>query len=173
MLVLVRAVDALGCTNLRGNTGAMARHVTKVLRRPPADPVELVERIGTPKGAPRRYYDFASKFVHFVLAPGEVAVFDEWAVASLRHHLGGRKRKLTRSYTAFAEAVARLRDASRLECSLRDLSQYLWLAGQYRAYQSARKAKDRRKIALPSEVRSLFESRDLEVRADLAALLCD
>ncbi len=171
MLVLVKAIDAVSFTNLRGYARPMARHILRVLRRPPADPVELVERIARPKGAPRRFYSFASTLVHFLLAPGEVPVYDEWAVDALRYHLVGRKGKLRRSYSAFAQGVAKLREETRLDCSVREMDRYLWLAGQYRKYHSKRKAKDRRKVKLSGEVRELFASRDPEVRADLAALL--
>jgi len=68
-------------------------------------------------------------------------------------------------YRSFTENLDRLRELSGLSVTLRELDRYLWLTGQYREW-----LKKGDKAQLNSELRSLFEDQDTEVKRLLGIL---
>ena len=143
-----------------------ARRIAEVMQCPPADPIALVEAVaGLPdEGGTSHYWSFASKFVHFFIAPEGTPIYDDWAVRTVRHHFG-RLRWIGRTpYRAFAEYALGLRKASDLRCSVRELDRYLWLSGMLRGWRSDPT------VGISREVRSVFESSERDVRHQLVRL---
>ena len=117
--------------------------------------------------ANRRYHSFAAKFAHFFIDPERFPVMDSYAVKMVKFHLGRRNYFENRDqpYAAFVENFKKLKDFGGLNVSNRELDQYLWIAGEYRAFH---KNPD---TNISVEVKRLFTNPSEDVSADLAALL--
>jgi hypothetical protein len=155
-LIKVAAVNQLYYTNVF-LVYRMAEHVVRVMAEPPGDRVTLVETIAVLPAVSasqpvRNHWSFASKLAHFFVDT-DCPIYDSYADRALAHHLGrGQYRSdSARPYRAFVEGINRLRDQAGLECSTKELDEYLWLAGQYLGWPGK---KDR----LGKDVRALFES---------------
>jgi hypothetical protein len=149
---------------------AAAEVICKVMADAHGDPVAIVEQIARVKRGEViwEYVSFASKFVHWFVAPEAAPIYDAWAVEALRHHHGRLKWAGRSTYRAYAEYVFGLREASGLDCSIREMDRYLWMSGMYRAWVAA---EDRGKVGLSGEVRGLFESANPSVQHALRTLV--
>lgn len=148
--------------------GEAIDRIVEVLAAPPAEPVTVVERIAetTIGGRSRWYWSFASKYAHWFVDE-ELPIYDSWAIRAVSHHFG-RMTWRTTAYRDFAGHVYALREASGLDCTIREMDRYLWMSGMYRAWVGAAE-KDR--LGLSGEVRGLLESGGPVVRAELRVLL--
>lgn len=171
-LLKVVAINALYGTNVFALVRA-ATHVGKVLGSADlgsAGP-ELVESLAniptTSDGRPRRYVSFASKFAHFFINSERFPIYDSYAERMLSLHLGASAvRDPARPYEAFTANLGRLMHEYGLGCSYRELDRYLWLAGQYRAYEKGGRM-------LNTELVHLFDNPSAEQRALLRTLRGD
>lgn len=149
----------------------MAEHLMNVMVDPPADPAGLVEAIASlPEddgSVPRKHWSFASKIGHFFIDGDRFPIYDSFCREMIAHHLGrgGCVTDADNPYRAFITNLECLREASGLTANLRDLDRYLWLVGQYREL-----LKTGEEAQLNSELRSLFEDDDPEIRRLLGEL---
>jgi hypothetical protein len=146
--------------------------ICQTMADPPDDPIALVDIIA-PVDHDGEIWDcvsFASKFVHFFIAPDLAPVYDGWAVDGLRHHFGRLKWANKTTYRAYADYVYVLRDSCGPSCSLREFDRYLWLSAQYRQWLRAEK---RETVGVSGEVRRVFESEEPKVKETLRTLLGD
>jgi hypothetical protein len=152
----------------------MAVHAKRViekndLRKAGLEFVEEIARLpaSEEQRANRRYHSFAAKFAHFFVDPERFPVMDNYAVGTVRFHLGSReyRQNLERPYVAFVENLQRLKDLAGLSVTNRELDHYLWIAGEYRAFRKNPKAK------ISGEVKRLFTAPSESVSADLASLM--
>ncbi len=152
----------------------MAEHVRGVIRdvSTGVDPSEVVERIAAlPRTAEhkryRRHYSFASKFAHFFIDAQRFPIYDHYAVAMVRRHLGrgGLVGDSDHAYKSFVANFGKLHTLTGFELTIRELDRYLWLAGQYREWTR------RPTTAINSELRRLFESPLPAALADLRTLV--
>lgn len=149
----------------------MAEHLMNVMAKPAEDPAELVELIASLPDddgtVPRQHWSFASKIGHFFVDGDRFPIYDSFCRDMIAWHLGrgGCIADATNPYRAFIANLERLREASGLSVTLRDLDRYLWLTGQYREWL------DRGgEATLNGELRSLFEDDDREVQRLLGEL---
>ena len=149
----------------------MAEHLMNVMVDPPDDPAELVEKIASlPEddgSVPRKHWSFASKIGHFFIDGDRFPIYDSFCREMIAHHLGrgGCVTDASNPYRAFIANLECLREASGLSANLRDLDRYLWLTGQYRELLERGE-----EAQLNSELRSLFEDDDPEIRRLLGEL---
>jgi hypothetical protein len=149
----------------------MAEHLMKVMVDPPDDPAALVEAIASlPEDdgtVPRKHWSFASKIGHFFVNGDRYPIYDSFCRDIILYHLGRNSYSTDTDnpYRAFITNLDRLREVSGLSVTLRDLDRYLWLTGQYREW-----LKKGDKAQLNSELRSLFEDDNTEVRQLLSIL---
>jgi hypothetical protein len=171
-LLKVVAVNGLYGTNLYAMT-RMAKHAVGVLTGidlAAAGP-ELIERLADlpateEQKRKRRHYSFASKFAHFFLDEEHFPIMDSYALAMLRRHLG-RQHYLddtAHRYAAFVHNFQELKRLSGFTGSNRQLDRYLWLAGEYAAWNK------KRKVSINAEVAALFKHPSGEVAALLKVL---
>lgn len=171
-LLKVVAINALYGTNLYALV-RMAEHVSKSLsgKDLKAEGPELVEQLAKlprvsdiEKG--RNYRSFASKFAHFFLDGERFPIMDRYAVEMVTRHLGRSNlaKNPAANYLAFVENVHQLRQLSGLNCSSRELDQYLWVAGLYLRWKKNQDNKMNR------EVLNLFQGSSSEVANDLRSL---
>lgn len=148
----------------------MSEHLRDVMRDPPDDPAALVEKIaclpGEDGSVSRKHWSFASKISHF-FAKGDFPIYDSFSRGMIEYHLGrdGCESDGNNPYRDFITNLNRLRQASALWGTLRDLDRYLWLAGQYRGF--LRKGK---RAQLNSELKALFKADDPELQRLLQQL---
>ena len=177
LLLKAATLDCLYGTYLRWRVVAMARRVGEVLREvgrkatfDSAGPsfVECLAKLPDDSTGRGFYYGavFASKFAHFFIDE-QFPVLDKYAEQMLCRHWGETKDPPNDPgrYKAFVERFQTLRQTSNISPDNREMDHYLWLGGQY--CSSLRGAKPRPN----KEVRSLFETTNTEVLADLNALL--
>lgn len=169
--VLLKAtlVNALYGTNVLA-IERMAKHVADVLARtdiPSAGP-ELVEEIAGPvagQNSKRLHLSFAAKFAHFFVDAERYPIMDKYAKQILKLHLG--KNHITSDpshpYVVFCRDYDLLKKEARFRGSNREMDHYLWLAGEYLAWQR------NREVRINAEVRRLFARSD--VAAELEALM--
>lgn len=85
-------------------------------------------------------------------------IFDKYADTMLRYHLGYPTSKASRgSYAEFCSRFDQLWTAVGLTGSRRVLDRYLWIAGQYKAWERDREA------VMSGEVKRAFDSNDPDV----------
>jgi len=150
----------------------MAEHMMNVMMDPPDDPAAVVEAIASlPEDdgtVPRKHWSFASKIGHFFVNGDRYPIYDSFCRDMILYHLGRNLYPMhtDNPYRAFIMNLDRLREASGLSVTLRDIDRYLWLTGQYRKW-----LKKGNEAKLNSELRSLFEDDDKEVR-QLLGILC-
>jgi hypothetical protein len=174
-LLKVVAINGLYGTNVYAQV-RMAEHLFSTLQSAnlaSAGP-ELVEHMANlpetrGKLNTRRHISFASKFAHFFLNASLFPIFDQYAAQTVVHHLGRRNCVKAQDgvYLAFAANVQRLLELSRLECHMRELNRYLWLAGLYRRWQKSKDSK------IDREVGDLFASESAQVVRDLSLMAGD
>lgn len=142
--------------------------IVEVMATPMAEAVGSVERIAKTKVGDRFhwYWSFASKYSHWFI-DDELPIYDSWAIRAVSHHFGRMTWKTT-AYRDFAEHVYALREASGLDCTIREMDRYLWMSGMYRAWAGA---EEKDKLGLSGEVGGLFERDDPEVQCVLRRLL--
>lgn len=171
-IIKCAAINDLYSTNVFA-IWRMATHVVKTMEAPPADPDELAEtiaRLPDEDGTVRRcHWSFASKLCHFFIDADAHPIYDSYCRDMLTYHLG-RGRCISDAanpYRAFKQNLLQLRDLSGISASLRDLDEYLWLAGQYREW--LKRGEDAR---INGELRGLFEAPPSDTaREDLKALV--
>jgi len=170
VLLKTVAINSLYFTNVYAVV-AVARHIESVLAQTDsrgAGP-ELVERLAAPalSGRPRRFRSFAAKFAHFFIDAERFPMLDGHAERMVRLHLGARNshRDDAHRYVAFVRNFQILKQLAGWSGTTRALDQYLWLAGQYRAWRRNSNAE------INAETRALFEHPPPGARADLDALL--
>lgn len=168
-LLKVAAVNALYGTNVYA-IGRMAEHVRSVMLDAGTGVAdsELVECIAAlPKTEGQRtdrtHYSFASKFAHFFVDPDRFPIYDYYAAAMVRYHLGrgGLVDDSRHPYRSFVANFRKLKTLAGFPMSTRDLDRYLWLAGQYREWIR------RPTSAINTELRRTFETPTPEVAEDL------
>jgi hypothetical protein len=170
-LLKVVAINALYGTNIYAVI-RMARHVEQVMAEPDASSagIELVERLAElpgndTEGRTRWFLSFASKFAHFFLDAERFPIMDSYARKMVAYHLG-RANCVCDSrhpYRAFVQNLQTLKQSAGLSCTNRQLDQYLWIAGQYRAWC------EKPQTLLNKELTGLFA--DTTVTAKIKALL--
>jgi hypothetical protein len=149
----------------------MAEHLMNVMVDPPDDPAALVEKIASlPEDdgtVLRKHWSFASKIGHFFVNGDLYPIYDSFCRDMILYHLGRNSYSTDTGnpYRAFIMNLDRLREVSGLSVTLRDLDRYLWLTGQYREWLDKGD-----KARLNSELRSLFDDDDTEVRQLLGIL---
>jgi len=171
-IIKCAAINDLYSTNVFA-IWRMATHIVKTMETPPADPDALAEsiaRLPDEDGTVRRcHWSFASKLCHFFIDADEHPIYDSYCRDMLAYHLG-RGRCVTDAanpYRAFKQNLLKLRELSGVTASLRELDQYLWLAGQYREWR--KRTEDAR---INGELRGLFEKPPTDgAREDLRVLL--
>jgi hypothetical protein len=148
---------------------AMAGHLASVFSAEPTceDECGLVERVSHLDASGRDHESFAAKYCHFFVDTARFPLYDKYARATVRLHLGsGRYRCTTtkQSYRNFYLDVAGLRALLDFNPTVRELDHYLWLRGQWEANSQGK--------PVGAEVASLFErpTRDNDVRALLGAM---
>lgn len=104
----------------------MAKHVSLELSKTPRAH-NLVERLAN-LGGKRLHLSFASKLCHLFVDSNRYPIYDSFALATLRSHLGNEYRD-RQGYQAYCENFAHLRTASSLHATTREIDQYLWIAG--------------------------------------------
>jgi hypothetical protein len=171
-LLKVVAVNGLYGTNLYATT-RMAKHAAGVLAGTDlaAAGPEVVERLADlpvkeGQERKRRHYSFASKFAHFFLGDERFPIMDSYAIAMLRRHLGQRNYSHDRDnrYVAFVRNSQELKCLSGFTGGNRQLDRYLWLAGEYAAWNK------KPGVAINAEVAALFAHPSSEVAALLDVL---
>ncbi len=153
----------------------MAEHIVGVMKDPPRDPDELAETIARLPDADgnstRHHWSFTSKFCHFFVDAETFPIYDSYCRDMLAHHLG-RGRCVSDSsnpYRAFKQNLEQLRELSGVSASLREMDQYLWLAGQHREW-----LKNGDDARINGELRGLFDDPPSpDARGDLAMLVGD
>ncbi len=174
-LLKAAAINQFYGTNLYAVV-RMAEHIAAEMATSIAglDEAEVVRQLAAlPKTATQKYarnhWSFASKFAHFFIDPVRFPIYDEYAMRTVKWHLGwkGQVWAEPNEYKAFCENLRRLKERSGLACSFAEVDRYLWLVGLYRAW-----LKDS-KVKINAEVAGLFEdaAHFAEVRAELKALL--
>lgn len=149
----------------------MAEHLMKVMMNPPDDPADVVEAIASlpdDDGITRRkHWSFASKIGHFFINGDKYPIYDSFCREMISYHLGGKSSPMDTGnpYRTFIVNLNHLRKIFGLTATLRDLDCYMWLAGQYREW-----LRKHDKAQINSELRSIFEDKDPEVRQLLAIL---
>ena len=141
-LLKVAAVNALFATNVYAviRMAAHARQTIGGVDLEHAGP-ELVEAVAALPPAigtnnTRRHTSFASKFAHFFVDGERFPIYDKYAAAIVRLHLGrAAVGDPVHPYAAFVTNFQRLRNLSGWTGSGRSLDRYLWLAGIYRAWR--------------------------------------
>lgn len=148
--------------------GDSVERIVEVMADPPVEAVAMVEAIAPLSVRDRThwYWSFASKYSHWFIDP-ELPIYDSWAIRAVSHHFGRMTWKTT-AYRDFAEHVYALREASGLDCGIREMDRYLWMSGMYRAWLAA---EERSRLGLSGEVAALFGSRDASIRDALTTLL--
>jgi hypothetical protein len=154
-LIKAAAINQLYGANLYA-VPRMGEHIARVMRKSPTAGAELVERIACVPAlegkAEWRHFSFASKFCHFFVDREACPIFDKYADAALRLHLGrALRRDSHHRYAAFVENLKQLRAAAALTVPAVELDNYLWIRG---AYQSWRRKPD---APLNGELRAFFE----------------
>lgn len=142
--------------------------IVAVMADPPVEPVAMVEAIAPLSVRDRThwYWSFASKYSHWFIDDG-LPIYDSWAIRAVSNHFG-RMMWRTTAYRDFAEHVYGLREASNLDCTIREMDRYLWMSGMYRAWVGT---EDRGRLGLSGEVAALFGSRDAGTTQTLTTLL--
>lgn len=165
--VKAAVVDRLYYTRHYRLGDAIDRIVT-VMADPTADAVGMVESIAKTKVGDKFhwYWSFASKYSHWFV-DDDLPIYDSWAIRGVSYHFG-RMTWRTTAYRDFAEHVYALREASGLDCSIREMDRYLWMSGMYRGWVGT---EDRAKLGLSGEVVALFGSREASIRRALTTLL--
>jgi len=171
-LIKTATINALYGTNVFAVV-RMAEHVACVMactNIASAGP-ELVERLTAlpmteMQKRPRRHMSFAAKFAHFFIDAERFPIMDSYAVWMVEYHLGpkNRIRGVSSPYAAFIENLSRLRAASGVTATSRELDCYLWLAGQYRQWRRNPKSQ------INAELASLFAHPTPEAREELRML---
>jgi hypothetical protein len=171
-LLKVVAVSGLYATNVYAQA-RIAEHVYQTLKGKDltcgdAGLVEDISRLPETDGQkkPRKHVSFASKFAHFYIDANRFPILDRYAVQMLRYHLSkpDYDSDQQHSYVAFVANTRRLIDTSGIECNVRELDVYLWLAG---VYQEWRKKPDR----VNREAAAMFANPSVEVADDLRLMI--
>ena len=142
VLLKAVAVNALYSTNVMA-IARMADYIRLVLSstsKETAGP-ELVEAMAAlPKTKSqklaRNHSSFASKFANFFIDSDRFPILDKYSELMVSYHLGRTNilRDTRHRYIAYTKNLERLREATSLHCSGRELDRYLWLAGEYRTW---------------------------------------
>ena len=158
-LLKVAAINQLYGTNVYA-VNRMAAHITAVLSPSVPQPgPALVERIAAlppldGQGS-RQYVSFASKFCHFFLNQEACPIFDRYAVATIRLHLGRKRGVATkRRYLSFVNDSRTLLKLANVTATAVELDRYLWVRGAYEQW--------REKPAAPmnGELQGFFKAAD-------------
>lgn len=173
VLLKIITVNSLHGPNVMSRA-RVARHLEKVLSAADIEHAgpELVEKLasvpsGAAGGGTRKLYSFASKFAHFFLNPDDFPLMDQTSARMVRYHLGPRSWVPDEGYRyrEFAANFRRLRGQSGFKGRKRELSRYLWVAGQYHEWLRSPKAR------INPELKSLFDAPSPEVAADIETLV--
>jgi hypothetical protein len=171
-LLKVTVINALYGTNVYAIV-PMARHVAHVLEKlgPASLGAELVEVLASiPRDGDKKYpffRSFASKFAHFFIDAERFPIMDSYSMRMVKMHLGKGNYAPDgdHPYLAFFVNHGNLKAEIDFKGSNRDLDRYLWLSGEYLAWQKNHEA------AINAELRVAFEKPSPEVAADLDALV--
>jgi hypothetical protein len=171
-LIKATVINALYGTNVKAIV-PVARHVSGVLQKlnPSSLGPELVEILASlPEESGKKYprfRSFASKFAHFFIDAERFPIMDSYSVRMVKMHLGKGNYAPDgdRPYLAFFFNFKALKTDTEYGGSNRDLDRYLWLTGEYFAWQKDHKA------TINVELRAVFEKPDPETSADLDALI--
>jgi len=169
------AVNSIYGTQLLA-TVRMAKHIENLLSNSHTDTLglEIVERIAClpalAGGKPRMSVSFASKFCHFFVNAEKFPIYDDAARDALRLHLGAEGYVVNKAtpYLAFCVNFEKLRTLAKLECTTKELDQYLWLAGMYMRWLKERSKKNPR---VNQELKGLFHQPPPAIAADFKAML--
>jgi hypothetical protein len=170
-LLKVCAINQLYGTNVR-SIGALAAHINRTMAKSRSS-VTVAELATTTitDGRVFRYFSFASKFAHFFVDADRFAVYDSYALDSLRVHVAHSSLATTdaaQRYAAFVTLLSELRGLANLHCTNRELDRYLWLSGLYRASRDG-------DTKINAEARRLFgmAAENASVARDLELLISD
>ena len=170
VLLKVVAVNSLYFTNIYA-LNRMAEHVCSVIAEVDLETADtgLVDRIALlppvpPREKGRKNVSFASKYAHFFIDSARFPIYDKYARAMMRIHLG-RAGSLygNQPYTEYVADFQRLATRAQWTGEPRLIDRYLWLAGLCRAWQDGDDKINR-------EVRDLFAGPTDEQRSDLEVL---
>ncbi len=159
--IKVATLNTLYSTNLYA-IWRMAEHIVQVLNSGQVSGGStLVEAIAQFEG--RYLKSFASKYVHFFCDPS-VPIYDYYVVRSLGLARQS-KRTQPNSYTEFAGWVMEVAQPHLGPFTLKQIDQYLWLAGMYSWYRA------RGGSQLSGDINRLFQSSDAAICRQLDLLL--
>lgn len=171
-LLKVVTINSLYGTNVYA-VARMARHVESVMAATnvATGGPDLVERLADlPKTGEqersRRFRSFASKFAHFFIDSERFPILDSYAASVIKLHLGATGYVLDpgQPYRAYVANFQKLRQQAGWLGKGRELDRYLWIAGQYRAYQRRERAQ------INTELRQLFDNPPPEITSDLGLI---
>ena len=165
------AIDTLYATNVFAIV-KMAQHVTCVFETAKSlSADELVAQIalldlGDGKRA-RQHISFASKLCHFFVDEACFPIYDKGACDALRFHLGDDYyHDGANLYSSFQENPRRLKNASGITTTGREMDRYLWLVGMYMKWK---RSKSKRMVN--AALLRVFIRPASEDKADLAILV--
>lgn len=119
-----------------------------------SDLVESISNFKTEEGDQKILLSFSSKLCHFFVDEDEYPIYDDLAVRALKRHGIIWKAAKTANYTEFKAGIARLRQASKIKCSSREMDKYLWLLGAWQKMQDA--FNSGKPVKVNKELRKLF-----------------
>ena len=153
-------------------TVRMARHIEAILADPSTSLmdiglVEQIAKLPTKQGEKQRLsVSCASKFCHFFVNAEKFPIYDDAARDAIRLHLGTDACSMSKDnrYRAFCTNFEKLRTLAKLECTTKELDQYLWLTGMYMRWLKERSKENPR---VNQELRGLFQQPTPELKAML------
>lgn len=161
VVVKVATFNALYNTNLYA-IWRMAAHITEVVEQGKQESgVGLVEAIA--RFDDRYHKSFASKFVHFFHDPF-VPIYDSYAALALGT-IRGARRIYPNDYVEYTEWVLEFSAHLGDSFTVKQIDQFLWLAGMYGWYKQKGGAQ------LSVDINRLFETDDSRTISLLEALL--
>lgn len=176
VLLKIITINALHGPNVMSRPRVSA-HIQKVMASVETETAgpELVEKLASVPSGPkepanRRHYSFASKFAHFFLDPDRFPLMDNTTSRMVRFHLGPRSwipDDEGHRYREFASNFLRLRGQAGFKGRKRELSRYLWIAGQYQTWLKTPKAR------INPELKTVFESPPADIVDDVRSLLIE
>jgi hypothetical protein len=120
--------------------------------------------------AERRHTSFASKLCHFFVDAKTYPLYDTASRRTLKLHLGTEYDR-REGYVAFCANLARLRQASSLQATAREVDWYLWIAGLCSAWIWERQKRPDRLPRMNRELSTVFDRPTPEQAKELEALL--
>jgi hypothetical protein len=168
VLIKAAALNQLYRTRVYG-LHDMALNIVETFSTEPDrdDECALVERISDVPTLDKFHDSFASKYCHFFFDPNRFPLFDQYAAVTVRLHLGKGNYRCKRNahfYRHLYADLTALRANISFSPSVRELYRYLWLRGQWEAFEDG---KD-----IGAEVAALFRRSTLDddVRLPLEAM---